>query len=104
MQLLFGTDARYIHSLGMRLPGTETGLYQGDVPEAYLSLHLPILTEGGVDVKLGKFITLEGAETIDPRTSPFTRTPTFSTLASQPITPARSSPCTPTLGSISSPA
>src|SRR5207253_8945702 len=36
-----------------------------------LSLHLPLLTEGGIDVKLGKFVTLEGAETIDPRANPF---------------------------------
>ena len=48
-----------------------TGLYQGDIPEAYLSLHLPILTEGGLDVKLGKFVSLEGAETVDPRTNAF---------------------------------
>jgi hypothetical protein len=71
LQFLFGTDAHFIHSLGMRNHGTETGLYGADVPEAYLSLHFPIFTEGGVDLKLGKFVTLEGAETIDPRTNPF---------------------------------
>ncbi|HWM25655.1 MAG TPA: porin [Chthoniobacterales bacterium] len=67
LQLMFGTDARYIHSLGMRYHQAGTGLYQGDIPEAYLSLHLPVLTEGGLDVTLGKFISLEGAETVDPR-------------------------------------
>jgi putative OmpL-like beta-barrel porin-2 len=71
LQLMFGTDARYIHSLGLRNRWTGTGHYQGDIPEAYLSLHLPVLTEGGIDVKLGKFVTLEGAETIDPRTNAF---------------------------------
>lgn len=71
LQLMFGTDARYIHSLGMRYHEAGGGLYQGDVPEAYLSLHLPLLTAQGVDVKLGKFVTLEGAETIDPRTNVF---------------------------------
>jgi hypothetical protein len=71
LQLLFGTDARYIHSLGMREDRTGDGLYQADVPEAYLSLHLPVLTEGGLDVKLGKFVSLEGAETVDPRTNTF---------------------------------
>ena len=71
LQLLFGTDARYIHSLGLHEDRTGTGLYQADVPEAYLSLHLPVLTEGGVDVKLGKFVSLEGAETVDPRTNVF---------------------------------
>jgi hypothetical protein len=71
LQLLFGTDARYIHSLGMRYPSAGTGLYQGDIPEAYLSLHLPLLTEGGIDVKLGKFVSLEGAESVDPRENAF---------------------------------
>ncbi|HEV2839924.1 MAG TPA: porin [Chthoniobacterales bacterium] len=71
LQLMFGTDARYIHSLGMRYPEAGTGLYQGDIPEASLSLHLPLLTEKGIDVQLGKFVSLEGAETVDPRENPF---------------------------------
>jgi hypothetical protein len=71
LQLLFGTDARYIHSLGLLDHAMGGRLYQPDIPEAFLSLHLPIFTEGGVDLKLGKFVTLEGAETIDPRTNPF---------------------------------
>src|SRR5436309_3692863 len=71
LQLMFGTDARYIHSLGLLDHARRSSLYQPDIPEAYLSLHLPIFTEGGVDLKLGKFVTLEGAETIDPRTNPF---------------------------------
>lgn len=71
LQLLFGTDARYIHSLGMRYHSAGTGLYQGDIPEAYLSLQLPLLTEGGIEVKLGKFVSLEGAESVDPRENPF---------------------------------
>ena len=71
LQVLYGTDARYTRSVGYREHRAGTGLYQADIPEVYLSLHLPILTEGGVDVKLGKFATLEGAETIDPRTNVF---------------------------------
>src|SRR5438045_5280732 len=71
LQLMFGTDTRYIHSLGLLDHAGRSSLYQPDIPEAYLSLHLPIFTEGGVDLKLGKFVTLEGAETIDPRTNPF---------------------------------
>jgi hypothetical protein len=70
-QLLFGSDARYIHSLGLFDHTMGSSLYQPDIPEAYLSLHLPVLTEGGVDVKLGKFVSLEGAETVDPRTNVF---------------------------------
>lgn len=71
LQLLFGTDARYIHSLGMRYHQAESGQYQGDVPEVFLSLHFPVVTEGGIDVQLGKFITLEGVETVDPRQNSF---------------------------------
>ena len=71
LQFLFGTDARYIHSLGLLDHAMRSSLYQPDIPEAYLSLHFPIVTEGGIDLKLGKFVTLEGAETIDPRTNPF---------------------------------
>jgi hypothetical protein len=71
LQFLFGTDAHFIHSLGLLDHTMGRSLYQPDIPEAYLSLHLPIFTEGGVDLKIGKFVTLEGAETIDPRTNPF---------------------------------
>jgi hypothetical protein len=70
-QFLFGTDARYIHSLGLFDHAMRSSLYQPDIPEVYLSLHLPLVTEGGIDVKVGKFVTLEGEETIDPRTNPF---------------------------------
>jgi hypothetical protein len=71
LQFLFGTDARFIHSLGLLDHAMASRLYQPDIPEIYLSLHFPIVTEGGIDLKLGKFVTLEGAETIDPRTNPF---------------------------------
>jgi len=67
LQLMLGTDSRYIHSLGLLDHSMSTSLYQPDISEAYLNLHFPVLTEGGVDLKLGKFVTLEGAETIDPR-------------------------------------
>jgi Putative beta-barrel porin-2, OmpL-like. bbp2 len=46
-------------------------MYGSDLVEAYLNLHFPIISEGGIDLKLGKFVTLEGAETIDPRTNVF---------------------------------
>jgi hypothetical protein len=71
LQMLFGTDARYIHSLGLMDNTMPTSLYQPDLTEAYLNLHFPVVTEGGLDVKLGKFVTPVGFETIDPRSSPF---------------------------------
>jgi hypothetical protein len=69
-QFMYGSDARYIHSLGL-LDLTTKDIIQPDLVEAYGNLHFPILTSGGVDLKFGKFITLEGAETIDPRTNVF---------------------------------
>ncbi|PYK93753.1 MAG: porin [Verrucomicrobia bacterium] len=70
LQFMYGSDARFIHSLGL-FDRTAHEILQPDLVEAYLNLHFPAITEGGVDLKLGKFVTLEGAETIDPRANPF---------------------------------
>ncbi|HEY4271476.1 MAG TPA: porin [Candidatus Udaeobacter sp.] len=71
LQFMYGSDARFIHSLGLFSDTASTSILQPDLVEAYLNLHFPILTDGGLDLKLGKFVTLEGAETIDPRTNFF---------------------------------
>jgi hypothetical protein len=70
LQFMYGSDARFIHSLGL-FDRTTHEILQPDVVEAYLNLHFPVITEGGLDLKLGKFVTLEGAETIDPRATFF---------------------------------
>jgi len=69
-QVMYGSDARFTHSLGI-FDRVGSDRMQPDLVEAYLSLHCPMLTDGGVDFKLGKMVTLEGAETIDPRTNFF---------------------------------
>jgi hypothetical protein len=69
-QFMYGSDARYIHSLGM-MDLTTNDRVQPDFPEVYVSAHIPIASTGGLDLKVGKFVTLEGAETIDPRTNVF---------------------------------
>jgi Putative beta-barrel porin-2, OmpL-like. bbp2 len=71
LQFMYGSDARFIHSLGLFSDTGATSILQPDLVEGYFSLHLPLLTDGGLDLKLGKFVTLEGAETIDPRTNFF---------------------------------
>lgn len=71
LQLMYGSDARFIHSLGLFTDTAATSIVQPDLVEAYLNLHFPVFTEGGLDLKLGKWVTLEGAETIDPRTNFF---------------------------------
>jgi len=69
-QAMMGSDARSIHSLGL-LDNTMNETIEPDIVEAYLALHFPIFSAGGVDLKLGKFVTLEGNETIDPRANFF---------------------------------
>ncbi len=71
LQFMYGSDARFIHSLGLFSGTAATSSLQPDLSEAYLNLHFPIISEGGLDLKLGKFVTLEGVETIDPRTNFF---------------------------------
>jgi hypothetical protein len=68
-QGMYGSDARYTHFLG-EFDHAISDRNQIDVVEAYVLAHLPWLTTGGVDVKMGQFVTLEGAETIDPRVAP----------------------------------
>src|SRR5207237_4134482 len=70
LQFMYGSDARFIHSLGL-FDRTANEILQPDLVEAFLSLHLPLITDGGLDLKLGKFVTLEGAEAIDPRANFF---------------------------------
>ncbi len=65
LQGMYGSDARFIHSLGL-LDRSSKDLLQPDLVEAFVNLHFPITgTAGGIDVKVGKFVTLEGAEVID---------------------------------------
>jgi hypothetical protein len=71
LQFMYGSDARFIHSLGLFSDTASTSILQPDLVETYLNLHFPVITDGGLDLKLGKFVTLEGAETIDPRTNFF---------------------------------
>ncbi len=70
-QFMEGSDARFTHSLGLFSGSAPTSVVQPDIVEAYLNLHFPVITAAGLDLKLGKFVTLEGAETIDPRTNFF---------------------------------
>ena len=45
--------------------------YQLDVVEANVLAHLPWITAGGIDLKVGQYPTPLGYETIDPSTNPF---------------------------------
>ncbi|MBE7213522.1 MAG: outer membrane beta-barrel protein, partial [Gluconacetobacter diazotrophicus] len=45
--------------------------YQFSILQADVTAHAPVLTAGGVDLKLGQFSTPIGFETIDPTSNPF---------------------------------
>jgi hypothetical protein len=65
-QGMYGSDARYTHFLG-ELADVTRDRNQLDIVEAYANLHLPLLTKDGIDVKVGQYVTLEGAEVIDAK-------------------------------------
>ena len=64
LQGMYGTDARYTHFFN-EFDRVTHSPYQWDIVEANVQAHLPVLTAGGIDVKLGQYVTLEGAEVID---------------------------------------
>ena len=69
---MYGSDSRYIHYLGVldqALPKDQR--YQLDLVEASASLHFPLLSTGGIDLKAGLFVTPLGYELIDPATNAF---------------------------------
>lgn len=70
LQGMYGSDARYTHYIGILGNGLKAR-NQFDLVEANLTVHLPWLTEGGVDMKVGHYSTPMGAETIDPSTNSF---------------------------------
>src|SRR3984893_16363312 len=68
LQVMYGHDAQFTHFLG-------EGDYwidnrsQFTPVEAWVTAHTPWLFSGGIDIKAGQWVTLEGAETIDPTTN-----------------------------------
>src|SRR5579862_3604547 len=67
---MYGTDARYTHFLG-ELTHVTSDRTQLDIVEADFSAHLPILTDGGVDIKFGQYPTPIGNEVIEPTGNAF---------------------------------
>jgi Putative beta-barrel porin-2, OmpL-like. bbp2 len=68
-QAMYGTDARYTHFLG-QFDEWINDIGQLDIVEANVQVHLPWLTPGGIDVKIGEYVTLEGAEFISAPDNP----------------------------------
>ena len=63
-QIMYGSDARFTH-LFNQLDRVIHDTNQFDIVEAYGSLHAPGIGEGGMDLKLGQFVSPMGAESID---------------------------------------
>jgi hypothetical protein len=77
-QFMYGSDARYTHSLGIFDEIGNVGdttpygqRNQEDIVEANFLLHVPFPTDGGMDIKAGIYPTPLGYEYIDPSLNPF---------------------------------
>ena len=70
IQALYGSDARYVQFMG-ELNSTFASRNQLAFINANVQAHLPWLTAGGIDLKVGQYPTPLGYETIDPSTNPF---------------------------------
>jgi hypothetical protein len=65
VQASYGSDARYTQLVG-EFNRSINSISQFDLVEANLQAHVPIITPGGMEFKVGQYVTLEGEETIDP--------------------------------------
>lgn len=68
-QAMYGSDARYTHFLREFQYTFGDHMNEFDIVEANVQLHTPWFTDGGYDIKVGQYPTLEGVETIDPTTN-----------------------------------
>jgi len=86
VELMYGSDAAQIHATGLGYNGSDATddhepvdtsatfdnfwpTWQFDIPQAYVDVGVPI--GNGLRVRAGKFVTLLGYESIDPRGNPF---------------------------------
>ena len=73
---LFGNDWTFNHARGLLDTQTRAGLFYGyDLAQAYAQVHLPVLTEGGVDIKGGRFYTIAGYEQVPAISRPLLSVP-----------------------------
>ena len=84
VEAVYGTDPGFMHSSGLGFNGndpTDDGVpadaipdkyrafYQFDLAQAYVDINLPV--GNGLTFRVGKFVTLLGNETVDPRQNAF---------------------------------
>src|SRR6266487_4549176 len=56
-QAMYGSDARYTHFLG-EFDESISGRNQFDIVKAHALFHTPWFTSGGMDIKVGQYVTL----------------------------------------------
>jgi hypothetical protein len=62
---LFGNDWQFTYMQGLFNRAFPNGWFAGyDMPQLFGEVHLPILTRGGLDVKGGRWYTIEGFEVV----------------------------------------
>jgi len=73
---VFGRDWVFDYNQGMFNEAFSLSLQDGyDMPQLYGEAHFPILTEGGIDVKGGKFYTIVGYEQVPAVSRPLLSVP-----------------------------
>jgi hypothetical protein len=73
---LFGHDANWNHAVGILDNAFPFPYFAGwDPAQFYGEVHLPILTEGGVDVKFGRWYSLHGYEVVPATGRPLLSVP-----------------------------
>jgi len=70
LQLMYGSDARIVHTLGI-FDQLIHNRNQLDIVEANVTVRLPSIFANGLDIKAGIYPTPLGAELIDPKTNAF---------------------------------
>lgn len=66
---MYGTDARFTHFFN-EFDRSINSRYQFDIVEAKGLVHMPVLTDGGVDLQVGQYVTPIGYEVINPTGNP----------------------------------
>jgi hypothetical protein len=83
---LFGNDWQFNYMQGLFNGAFPTNWFAGyDLAQAYAEVHLPILTEGGFDIKGGRFYTIAGYEQVPAIARPLLSVPYMFTFG-QPFT------------------
>ena len=73
---LYGNDWAFNHARGYGDTVTRSGGFGGyDPAQFYGEVHLPFLTEGGIDVKAGRFYTILGYEQVPATSRPLISVP-----------------------------